>query len=113
MPESDRALVGHMLQALDRVAELVQRIDEDRFRSDWVLQNAMIHELQIFGEAAGRLSTGVQDLTPELPWRKITGLRHKVVHDYFVVDLGLIWDTAIKDMPSVRPSIQKLRKALE
>ena len=54
MPESDRALVEHMLQSLARVAELVRRIDEDRFRGDWVLQNAMLHELQIFGEAAGR-----------------------------------------------------------
>ena len=113
MPESDRALVEHMLQSLARVAELVRRIDEDRFREDWVLQNAMLHELQIFGEAAGRLSPEVLDLAPELPWAKITGLRHKVVHDYFVVDLELIWDTAVKDMPAVLPSIKKLRRALE
>jgi len=45
---------------------------------------------------------------PELPWREITGLRHKLVHDYFVVDLEVVWRTATVDIPAVRPEVVKL-----
>jgi uncharacterized protein with HEPN domain len=45
---------------------------------------------------------------PEIPWAEITGLRHKLVHDYFVVDLRIVWQTATEDVPLVRPLIAKL-----
>ena len=45
---------------------------------------------------------------PEIPWTEITGLRHKLVHDYFVVDLDVVWQTATVDVPAVRPQIAKL-----
>ncbi len=74
-----------------------------------MIQDAIIHELQILGEAAGRVSRELTDQHPEIPWRKVTGLRHKVVHDYFAVDLKVVWDTATLDAPAIRPIVQALR----
>lgn len=73
-----------------------------------MIQNAIVHELQILGEAAGRVSGELTDQHPELPWRQVTGIRHKIVHNYFAVDLDVVWDTAVLDVPAVRPIVEAL-----
>ena len=108
MPLRDEAYLRHMLNAVDRVAEAVSRTTRAEFERDWVIQDAIIHELQILGEAAGRISRELTNSHPDIPWAEITGLRHKLVHDYFVVDLAIVWETATKDVPVVRPRIVQL-----
>jgi len=97
-----------MLAAIDRVLEVADRVSREEFDGDWVIQDAVIRELQVLGEAAGRLSRDFTASHPEVPWRKITGLRHKIVHDYFAIDLKVVWDTATIDAPAVRPVIEAL-----
>lgn len=97
-----------MLDAIDRVAEAVSRTTLQDFERDWIIQDAIIRELQILGEAAGRVTRELTTSRPEIPWAEITGLRHKLVHDYFVVDLGIVWQTATEDVPSVRPLVARL-----
>lgn len=80
MPKADQAFLGHMLAAIDRLAELTGRIDRACFDDDWVLQNAVIRELEVLGEAAGRVSDMFVAAHPEIPWREITGIRHKLIH---------------------------------
>ena len=75
----DRAFLGHMLQALERVSTLAAEISEDDLASDWKKQNALIRELEVLGEAAGRVSTDFVAAHPEIPWKEITGLRHKLM----------------------------------
>jgi uncharacterized protein with HEPN domain len=104
----DEAYLRHMLDAIDRVAEAVSRTTLRDFEKDWVIQDAIIRELQIVGEAAGRITRELTTSRPEIPWAEITGLRHKLVHDYFVVDLRIVWQTATEDVPLVRPLIAKL-----
>jgi uncharacterized protein with HEPN domain len=97
-----------MLAAIDRVVEATGRVTLDEFNGDWVIQDAIVHELQVLGEAAGRVSRDFTDRHPEIPWRKVTGLRHKIVHDYFAIDLQVVWDTATLDVPAIRPIVQTL-----
>jgi uncharacterized protein with HEPN domain len=104
----DEAYLRHMLDAIDRVAEAVSRTTLRDFEKDWVIQDAIIRELQILGEAAGRITRELTTSRPEIPWAEITGVRHKLVHDYFVVDLRMVWQTATEDVPLVRPLIAKL-----
>jgi uncharacterized protein with HEPN domain len=104
----DALFLRHMLDAIDRVVEAIERVKVEEFNRDWMIQDAIIHELQILGEAAGRVSRDFTDRHPEVPWQKVTGLRHKIVHDYFALDLKIVWDTARLDVPAVRPIIQTL-----
>jgi uncharacterized protein with HEPN domain len=90
-----------MSAAIDRLADLVSRTDREAFDSDWVIQDALIRELEVLGEAAGRVSTEFTAAHPHIPWREITGLRHKLIHDYFVVDLGIVWRTATSNVPEI------------
>lgn len=99
MPLRDRAILAHMLAAIDRIEELVARIDRDTFDRDWVIQDAIIRELEVLGEAAGRVSPDFISANPTIPWREMTGIRHKLIHDYFVVDLSVVWETAVRNVP--------------
>ena len=90
-----------MLGAMDRLSELLARTNQESFNRDWVIQDAVIRELEVLGEAAGRVSAEFVGAHPEIPWREITGIRHKLIHDYFVVDLGIVWRTATVNVPEV------------
>ena len=113
MPQPDSLFLEHMIQALDRIEELVNRTDREAFDQDWVLQNALIREREIIGEAAGRVSPDLSEEYSEIPWKEITGLRHKLIHDYFSVDLGIVWTTATKDVAEIRPLIDAALRALK
>lgn len=103
----DRLFLGHMLAAMERLGELTARIDRKIFHDDWVLQNAVVRELEIIGEAAGRLSKAVVAAHPEIPWKAMTGIRHKLIHDYFEVDPSVVWTTATVNVPEVLPLIRQ------
>ena len=69
MPPRDALFLGHMLAALSRLAELVGKTDRATFDQDWVVQDAVIRELEVLGEAAGRVSGDFLSAHPEIPWR--------------------------------------------
>ena len=108
MPLRDSALLEHMLAAADRIAELVAETDRETFVADWVIQNAIIRELEVLGEAAGRMSRDLMSRYPDIPWREMTGLRHKLIHDYFVVDLGVVWETAVQNLPEAAEMLRAI-----
>ncbi len=112
MPTRDRLFLGHMLGAAHRIVELVGRTDEAAFVADWVLQDALMRELEVLGEAAGQVSKEFVRTNPQIPWPAITGLRHKLIHDYFEVDLNVVWQTATKNVPEVVPLIESAAAAL-
>ena len=113
MPLPDSLFLEHMLQALDRIEELLGRTTREEFEGDWVVQDALIRQLEIIGEAAGRVSSDLAQSHPEVPWKEITGLRHKLIHDYFAVDLGIVWKTAEEEAVEVRPMIEQALEALK
>ena len=112
MSQPDTLFLEHMLQALDRIEELLARTTREEFDEDWVVQDALIRELEIVGEAAGRVSSDLARSHPDIPWKEITGLRHKLIHDYFTVDLGIVWKTAAHEAAEVRPLIEQALEAL-
>lgn len=97
---------------MERVTDLTRRTEQSAFESDWVLQNAVIRELEILGEAAGRMSHQFTEAHREIPWKEITGLRHKLIHDYFAVDVSVVWSTATINIPEVLPLVVAARDSL-
>ena len=108
MTPPDALFVRHMLDAVNRVMEVTAKTTKDQFERDWMIQDALIRELEVLGEAAGRVTHDLTVRHAEIPWREITGLRHKLIHDYFVVALDVVWDTANVDVPEVRPLLMAL-----
>jgi uncharacterized protein with HEPN domain len=71
-------------------------------------QDATIRKLQVIGEAVKSLSDTAKARQPHIPWKQIAGLRDKVIHDYFGVNLDIVWAVVEKDLPALRTAIDQL-----
>lgn len=82
VPENDAALLLDMLLAARDARSFVAGMDESGFRQSRLHQYAVIRSLEIIGEAAGKVSAATQAMLPDIPWREITGMRHRLIHGY-------------------------------
>lgn len=90
----DAALLLDMLLAAQDAREFVAGIDEAAFLASRLHQNAVIRSLEVIGEAAGKVSPAFRAAQAGIPWREITGMRHRLIHGYGEVRLDLVWRVA-------------------
>ena len=108
MQKDDLVFVGHMLDTARKALDLVRGKSREDFDRDEVLDLALTHLLQVIGEAARRVSTGFVEQHPEIAWRAIVGMRHRVVHDYLHVDEDVVWDVVTGDLEPLVAGLSKL-----
>lgn len=77
----------------------LREVSRDVFDADEDPQLAVTHLIQVVGEAANRSSEALRERYPQIPWREIIGMRHRIVHDYARVSLDVIWETIAVDLP--------------
>jgi uncharacterized protein with HEPN domain len=77
-----------------------------------LLQSWFLRHLQIIGEASRGLPEDVRALAPEIPWSNIIGMRNILVHGYFDIDTDIVWEAATRDVPNLKPAVERLLKAL-
>lgn len=93
-----------MLEAIKRIEKYAVR-GRHAFASDELIQTYVVHNLQIFGEAAFKLSPEYRDQHPEIPWSKIMGMRHILVHDYFAIDIEIVWNVVENELPVLQEKL--------
>ena len=108
MNKDDLVFVGHMLDMAQRAIEKVREKDRVTYDLDENLRMALTHLLQTLGEAARKVSPGFQRAHPDIPWRQIVGMRHKVVHDYLHVDYYIVWHVVTVDLPPLVVELQRI-----
>lgn len=106
--ERDLDLLVDILVATRKGLGFLVGVDYEKFTSDEVLQNAVLRMVQILGEAASKLSIDCRESITGIPWEKIIGLRHRLVHDYFNIDIPLIWQISQEDLPILTKAIEPL-----
>ena len=111
MSKSDSIYIEHIIDSGNKIITFLEDKTKEAFDSDEKLRLAVIHLLQIIGEAAGRISKEFCHKHPEIPWKAIIGMRNKVVHDYLGVDENIVWDTATNELPQLINKLEKLIKA--
>ena len=104
----DDAYVLDMLLAARKVLEFTEDIGWDRFQRDDLVQNAVMRQIQIIGEAARKISPEYQEDHPEVPWRDIVGMRNRLVHEYFRILPRRVWDVVEKDIPELIRIVEPL-----
>src|SRR4051812_39063228 len=107
--KDDSLYLGHMLDYARDAQGLIKGVTRQQFDQDKTLRWALAHLFQTIGEAARRVSARTQATLTTVPWRKVIGMRHHIVHDYFFVDFDVIWTTATVDL---QPLIEELEKTL-
>ncbi len=91
-----------------QIQSYMQGLGEAEFRSNPMVQDAVLRQLMVIGEAAGRLTPEFRLQHPELPWTKITGMRNRLIHDYGHVDFGIVWDAVQHDLPVLITNLEPL-----
>ncbi len=91
MPRDDVLILDIVIAAAD-AQSFVRDLDWAAFQESRLHQSAVIRALEVIGEAAGRLSTEFTSAHPELPWRDIINMRHRLIHAYSAVRLDIVWD---------------------
>lgn len=99
---------------LDSIAAIERYRDRDKqsFQRDELLQTWFLRHLQIIGEAVRALPEDVRATAPEIPWSEIVGMRNILVHGYFDIDTDIVWETATRDIPALKPAVERLLKRL-
>ncbi|MFC1677463.1 DUF86 domain-containing protein [Planctomycetota bacterium] len=96
-------------EAIDRIKKYSSR-GRKVFDKDELVQNWIVHHLQVLGEAAAKTSDDFRANHPHIPWPKIIGMRNILVHNYFGIDLDVVWSVTVKDLPALEEDIKKLLK---
>ncbi len=103
----DFARLRHILDAIERV-ERYTAAGRDVFMADELVQDAVMRNLEIVGEATRALSADTTARSPEIAWRKVAGMRDHLVHGYFGVDLDIVWNAIAEDLPGLRSAVEGL-----
>jgi uncharacterized protein with HEPN domain len=103
----DRARLTDMLEAITSI-EKYAVLGKARFLEDELVQTYIIHQLQVLGEAAYKLSSDLRAAYSDLPWPKVLGMRHVLVHDYFRVNYDIVWGVVETDLPPLKAQLQSI-----
>jgi uncharacterized protein with HEPN domain len=108
MPRDESVYLRHMLDAIARIETYLQGIDEAHFLQQSLIQDGVIRQLEVIGEAVKRLSEELKARHSHVPWQDIAGMRDKLIHGYFGVDLEKVWLTAQDDLPILKAEVTKM-----
>jgi uncharacterized protein with HEPN domain len=105
MKRNDTVYLSHILDAITQIEIYTAGLSYDQFSQTRLVQDGVIRQLEIIGEASRNLSDDLRNQHSELPWSQIIGLRNRLILTYFDVNLGIIWDIVQNDLPALKQSV--------
>lgn len=102
--------INNILESMDLIERYIHCKSKVDFYENVGLQDSVLRRLEIIGEATKHIPTALRSKYPEIPWRKMAGLRDVVIHDYAGLMMGRVWKTITKDLPSTKPKIEEIKK---
>jgi uncharacterized protein with HEPN domain len=111
--KDDSVYLRHVLDAIYRIEEYTRDVTYTDFVNNHLRQDAAIRQIEVIGEAVKKLSSELKKGHPEIPWKDVAGMRDKLIHDYFGVDLDAVWDTVEKDIPRLKDRIRAITETTQ
>ena len=112
MKKDLRVYLAHILECAQKI-ERYTADGKDRFVSDTMVQDAVLRNLEVIGEATKRLDDAYRRAQPQIPWRAVAGLRDVLIHQYEGVDLDRVWNVVVDGLPGLKDAIAKLLPPLD
>lgn len=112
MPRDRGLYLNDIIEASGKIRAYTAGMDYGAFLVDGKTQDAVVRNLEIIGEASGRLPEELRAAAPEIEWRKIVGIRNILAHEYFGVSLPVIWDVIASKLPALETACRRLLKEL-
>jgi uncharacterized protein with HEPN domain len=106
--KDDLVYIEYIQSSVDRILSYTEGLDFDSFLQNHLVQDAVVRQLEIIGEATKGISYEFRDQNPQIPWKVMSGMRDKLIHDYIEVDFKMVWSTATKDIPELNRLIKEL-----
>jgi uncharacterized protein with HEPN domain len=104
----DLLLLNDVLDAIGRIELYMLGVSKDTFFDHLMMQDAVMYQIEIIGEASNHISDKFQGEHPELPWMEMRAIRNKIVHDYRGIELEIIWDTVKNNLPGLKTQVKRL-----
>ncbi len=101
-----------ILDSINRIQDYIGDLTFEDLANDPLRQDGVIRQLEIIGEASRVLPPEFKSAYPDVPWQKMVGMRHVIIHEYFQVDLQVIWDTVKGDLPPLKKQIQEILRSI-
>ena len=103
--KDDRMYIGHIHDSIEKIFGYVEGVDYDSFVSNDMLIDAVVRNLEIIGEAANHLSSEYCQTHDQVNWRNIIDMRNLLIHNYAGVNIKVVWDTCLMDLPELKSQL--------
>lgn len=113
MKKNPRIFLEHILESIERIEVNLKGISEEEFSKNINTQDAVTRRIEIIGEAVKNLPPTFKEKYPNVEWHEIAGMRDKLIHHYFGIDMSTVWDTCQKDLPKLKKQILQILKTLK
>ncbi|MBU4256786.1 DUF86 domain-containing protein [Patescibacteria group bacterium] len=110
MDKDPKIFLQHILESINYIEDYTKNLSKDEFFSSVQIQDSVFRRLEVIGEATKNIPDDFKTITPHIPWRKIAGMRDKLIHEYFGIDKELVWETVQILLPKFKEEIIKLLK---
>ena len=108
MEKDDLVYIEHILGCIRKIKEFTNGLSLKDFSVNELVQDAVIRNIEIIGEASKKISSDTKQIFYEIPWREIAGMRDKLIHDYLGVDVEVVWRTITEDIPTLEKQIKEI-----
>lgn len=108
MRKDPKIFLEHILESIGEIERNTKDMSEDKFFDSVTIQDAVVRRLEIIGEAVKNLPISFRKKYPKIAWKKIAGMRDVLIHEYFGVNIHLVWKVVNKDIPKLKKQISEL-----
>jgi uncharacterized protein with HEPN domain len=107
-----RDYVQDILDSINEIESFIEEMTFEKFAKDKKTINAVTRSVEVVGEATKKIPKNIRDKYPVIPWKKMSGMRDKLIHEYFGIDIEILWKVAKDEMPPLKTTIKSILRDL-